>query len=196
MKDRARKGDSGFTLVELLVVVALTGLITSALFSFMNAQSRSYAIQGDIQEMHQNARMAMDYLVNALQNAEAIAACDPAGNWISITEGANTTTYSFNQGTDLFSPEALSTGRISVSQTGVGSGFIATYITQDLNGDGAPETPLFQCGPSLAPSAITVTIIARTRTPDRDYVRPGAIAPYSGYRQVVLQRQVIPRNLT
>lgn len=52
----------GFTLVELLIVVALTGIITAAVYQTFYAGQRSHEVQKNLVEMQQNARVAISVL--------------------------------------------------------------------------------------------------------------------------------------
>lgn len=197
MRDRAtkmKKSDCGFTLVEVLVVLAITGLITAGLVNFMVSQSRSYSLQEDVQEMEQNTRVAMDFLESALQRTQGIT---PLTNGITLQYDADsdgmidTPQIRFQKGAkkDFYSDDESITGRITVAGTGIGSGFLAAFITQDLDQDGSPDTPLFQVDNPGNPNVVTVTIIARTRRPDPRYTRN------NGYRRIVLTRRVLLRNM-
>ena len=50
---------SGFTLVELLVALALAGLVSAAIYNIYISQNKSYAVQERVAEMQQNLRVAM-----------------------------------------------------------------------------------------------------------------------------------------
>jgi len=49
---------SGFTLVEILVALALAGLVSVAIFNVYISQNKSYAVQDRVAEMQQNLRAA------------------------------------------------------------------------------------------------------------------------------------------
>jgi prepilin-type N-terminal cleavage/methylation domain-containing protein len=70
MRDRNKKiGNSGFSLVEMLVVVAIMGLVTTAIFSlFQNVQNTGYT-QEEVVDLQQNLRVAMDTLTKDIQMA-------------------------------------------------------------------------------------------------------------------------------
>lgn len=60
---------NGFTLVELMIVVALSGVVLSAIYSLFQTQQRSYIIQEDVSEMQQEIRSAMEIMSRELRNA-------------------------------------------------------------------------------------------------------------------------------
>lgn len=61
--------ESGFTLVELMIVVLLSGLIAAAVYSVYRLQQRSYTVQEDVVEMQQNIRAGLDALKRELRAA-------------------------------------------------------------------------------------------------------------------------------
>ena len=185
-------------MVEILVVLAITGLITAGMINFMISQSQSYSLQEDIQEMEQNARVAMDYLTGELQKTKNVA-ITANGDVLNLQYDADgdgvldNLVYRFNQGTSFYSNDEASAARISMSGTGsknnVRRGYIASFVTQDLDMSGSPDTPMFQVDNPASPNVVTVTIIARTRRPDPNYTSN------NGYRQIVLTRKVVLRNM-
>jgi prepilin-type N-terminal cleavage/methylation domain-containing protein len=58
---------SGFTVVELLVVMTILGVLMTAVFSLYNTQHRLTYIEEDIVEVQQNLRMGMDSLLRDLR---------------------------------------------------------------------------------------------------------------------------------
>jgi prepilin-type N-terminal cleavage/methylation domain-containing protein len=69
------KRNSGFTLVELLVVMAIVGVILGGLYSVFQASSRTYVVQDRAAAMQQDARFGVDYLADLIR----VAAYDPRG---------------------------------------------------------------------------------------------------------------------
>lgn len=65
--------NSGFTLVELLVVMAIAGVILGALYSVFQTSSRTYVVQDREVAMQQDARFGVDYLADLIR----VAGYDP-----------------------------------------------------------------------------------------------------------------------
>jgi len=66
------KGDirnSGFTLVEMMIVILLSGLIIAALYSAHRTQQRSQTAQDQIVEMQQNLRSGFNFLQREIRMA-------------------------------------------------------------------------------------------------------------------------------
>ncbi|RMG92817.1 MAG: prepilin-type N-terminal cleavage/methylation domain-containing protein, partial [Candidatus Dadabacteria bacterium] len=55
-------GRRAFTLVELLVALAVAGVFLSLLYQAFLAQERSFRVQEDVTDARQNARVAVDEL--------------------------------------------------------------------------------------------------------------------------------------
>lgn len=66
---------SGFTLVELMITIFISSLLTVAFYSTYILQRTSYATQGQVAEMQQNARASVDTMVMDLR----LAGYDPEG---------------------------------------------------------------------------------------------------------------------
>ncbi len=66
MKNK-RLQNKGFSLIELLVSMAILGIVLAGLASLFASQSRHYAAQGDIIEMQANARAAMEFVTRTMR---------------------------------------------------------------------------------------------------------------------------------
>ncbi|GAB4254298.1 Ig-like domain-containing protein [Deferrisoma sp.] len=63
----------GFTLVELLVTMAVALILMAGLYQFFVAQQRTYSTQDEVLRLQQEARMAEDLMVKAIQQTGAFA---------------------------------------------------------------------------------------------------------------------------
>src|SRR3972149_2029044 len=60
---------SGFTMVELIIAMAIGLIILGALYSVFTMQNRTLSIQEQITEMQQNARLGMEIMLRDIQMA-------------------------------------------------------------------------------------------------------------------------------
>lgn len=65
----------GFTIIELLVGMAVSLLALTAIYSTFQAQHKSYLMQQEVAAMQQNLRAAMFYMQREIR----MAGCDPLG---------------------------------------------------------------------------------------------------------------------
>ena len=69
----AKTKEAGFTLVELMIALFVSGLVMAAVVSVYTAQTRSYSQQDDIADIQQNLRGALAILPMEIR----LAGCDP-----------------------------------------------------------------------------------------------------------------------
>lgn len=200
MKPSRLNKKRGFTLIELLIGIALSGIVISAIYSLYISQSKSYTIQGQIAEMQQNARVAMDMMVRDIR----MAGYDP-------TEAAGAGIVAASSNSIQFTADLNDDGDTSDSNENI------TYSLYDSGGDGDQDLGRNTGGGNqpvaeniedlgfvytLADGSTTsnpadagqirkvqVSLTARTDKPDPDYT------DNSGYRQRTLTSMVIVRNL-
>lgn len=63
------KPQAGFTLVELLIAMAIGMIVLSSILSFFVTQNHAYKLQEQIAEMQQNVRTGMDMMVREIRMA-------------------------------------------------------------------------------------------------------------------------------
>jgi type IV pilus assembly protein PilW len=88
-----KSNNKGFTLVDLLIAVAISGIVAGAIFTTFQSQQKSYLIQEQVVEMQQNLRAGMDLMVKEIR----MAGYDPykdSGAEITAAAG-NTLTFTF-----------------------------------------------------------------------------------------------------
>lgn len=66
-------GKAGFTLVEMLVAVAISGILVTAIYTAYVIQQKSYVVQEQVAETQENLRAAMTRLLSEIRQA----GCDP-----------------------------------------------------------------------------------------------------------------------
>ncbi|MCJ7600430.1 MAG: PilW family protein [Desulfobulbaceae bacterium] len=67
MKTKLMDDSRGFTLVELMITVLISGIVIIAIYTAYLAQQRSHNAQNQVSEMQQNQRAALDSLVRNLR---------------------------------------------------------------------------------------------------------------------------------
>ncbi len=76
-REGGRWGSShGFTLVELLIAVAIAGIVMGGIYSVFLSQQSSYEAQAQVTALEQKVRAAMYFM----QRDISMAGCDPSGN--------------------------------------------------------------------------------------------------------------------
>ncbi|MBE0618382.1 MAG: prepilin-type N-terminal cleavage/methylation domain-containing protein, partial [Proteobacteria bacterium] len=72
-RTQLKRRQQGFTLVELMVAMAVGLILMAALYQFFIAQQRQYGRQDDVLRLQQNARVAQDLVIKTVQQAGGFA---------------------------------------------------------------------------------------------------------------------------
>ena len=168
---------AGYTLLELLVSIALGGIILGTLTTSFISQSKSYDAQEQINEMQQTARSVTDMMIREIR----MAGFDPTNNGFNGIADCNATTVQVLA--DVVEPaDGLTTGENEdITYTFSSGQILRNGTTMAENIDSLD----FVC---LA-NQINVTITARTAGIDPNYPTNG------GYRTYTLTSVITPRNL-
>jgi len=75
MKSKTNISNHGFTVVELLVAMAISGIVMAGVYSVYYSQQKSYVAQSEVAAMQQNIRASMFLLEKAIR----MAGYDPTG---------------------------------------------------------------------------------------------------------------------
>ena len=67
------RGEQGFTIVELLVSLAILLTVTAGVFTMLDAAVQRSPVWNDAADLHQRARVAVDAMAAAVRNARAVA---------------------------------------------------------------------------------------------------------------------------
>lgn len=98
MSHRPAKLSVGFTIAELLIALAITGLLLAAMAVVFNASVMGYQENVDIFKTINNARQALSRITTQVRTAEAIAIdpCSPDSECTLVTSGGDNITYRYN----------------------------------------------------------------------------------------------------
>jgi Tfp pilus assembly protein PilW len=77
-----RKVIAGISVVEILVGLAIAGIVAFSLYELLNNQQRSYIMQDDVSEMQQNMRVAVERIFRDIAMA-GFGKATPADNTIN-----------------------------------------------------------------------------------------------------------------
>ena len=125
-------GKAGFTLVEMLLAVTISGILVAAIYTAYVIQQKSYVVQEQVAETQENLRAAMFRLLSEIRQA----GCDPTGHAGAGILQATATSFRFTAdiGGDPVNPN-MADGIISANED-VTFGMSAA---DDANGNGIAD---------------------------------------------------------
>ncbi len=188
------RSTKGYSLVEILVVLAIAGLVAAAIYQVFRSQQKSYTIQDQVAEMQQNLRLALDTMVREIR----MAGYDPKelGQFgiVLATSSAMNFTADIGKGSykgngkvdpgETFLYQLYDSdhdGKVDALRRTPGGAPLATnmqelefYYTLD---DGT--TSLFPTDPEKI-RKVQISILARTSRPDKNYTDTRAYTTASG----------------
>lgn len=128
----------GFTLVELMITLAMSGIIIAAIYSAYIIQQKTYYTQGQVVDMQQNIRAALEMMGSELR----MAGYDPTGN-------ANATITTATKAQIAFSQDLNGNGNLTADATNPNENIVYRFnATDDANNDGiADKFPAAQTTP-------------------------------------------------
>lgn len=128
----------GFTLVELIVVMAMLGLVMGAIYTTYVANRKNASSQGEVVEVQQNLRVALDYLSRDIRMAGVLV---PTGTTpIAAASGTPAfPTYSSNIMLNTASAEGR-IARVATSHTVTGNPLSITLTMEEPPNDHAPNS--------------------------------------------------------
>lgn len=90
------KHQAGFTIVELLLAMALSAILLAAVAAAFNGSIINYQQNEDIFKTINGARQALYRITTQLRTAEAVDPCEPVNQCTMITAEGDDITYSYN----------------------------------------------------------------------------------------------------
>jgi type IV pilus assembly protein PilW len=200
------KNNKGFTIVELLVAMAISLVVMGSIYSVYQTQQKSYIVQEQVTVMQQNLRAGMTMLTRDIRTA----GYDPTVSYVVGIELANADELRFTRVNDAW--DATETIYYSLSNNdlvrdaGSGAQLVAEnidaldFVYLDANGNVIADPNSF---PETI-SSIQVTMVARAGRVDLDYTdnttyqnqqSQDIYNANDSYRRRRLTREVNCRNL-
>ncbi len=186
---KGKRGESGFTLVELLAAILISGIVMAGIYSVFISQQKAFSTQERIAEMNQNCRALMDVITRevrlagyktsaAVFNGVATAQANTIRILADLDQDGQTTgegediTYSYRAETR----QVLRNG-VPIAENITGLNFIYTLVDGTTT---ATPANLAQV------RKVTISVTAQTASP----------GPKTGqHRTMTLTSDVTPRNL-
>ena len=144
-----KRPDSGFTLIELMVAMAMSSIIVGVIYSAYTIQTKIYTEQDKVAEMQQNLRAGMAFLQREARMAgynpkdKKHVSCDaPGAGAKSVAPGIHTataTTFGFSM--DLDEDGKCTSDGENVTYTVYTSGGVSKLGRND-NTDAQPQQPI------------------------------------------------------
>ncbi len=128
--NKFEQSNQGFTLVELMIAIVISGIIAGALYSTYLVQQRSYTAQEAVAEMQQNIRAALVTMEHDIR----MAGYHPGGGTFGFVNGAT----NFNNGASSSTPVTTNATSIAFTADLDGDGTL-DRVAQDANGDGRTD---------------------------------------------------------
>ena len=183
------RNKKGYTLIELLAAVFISGVLLAGLYTVFFSQQTAFSAQEQIAEMTQNIRAGLDLMTREIRlagyktststfNGIATATSTSIQVLADLNQDGDTSdtdediTYSYNAGT-------LEIRRNGTSLADNITAITFTYTLADGSVTSSPANP-------ADIRKISVSITARTTNPDQ---RTGA------YRLITLTSDITPRNM-
>ncbi len=215
---RIAKNTGGYSLVEIMIALAITGIIMGAIYQAFRSQQESYIAQDQVAEMQQNLRAALDIMVREIR----MAGFDPKESGQFGILSANSSSLNFTA--DIGKNSYKGNGKLNPGET-------LLYQLYDSDGDGINDALRRTPGGSAVanniyglefyytlddgsktftppdPSKIRIiqiSLLARSSRPDRDYTDTKTYTTASGatwgpfndhYRRLFIVTSVECRNL-
>lgn len=176
------RNERGFTLAEMLVAIAVIGLVMGALFVTLFQGQSAYLFGSARAEVQQNARLSLAKMVEEMRTGSTVTALVAAPSSITFTflDDAGTLTtvqYSLN-GTNIQRNQTVPAPAAAQPETLVGGVTSLTFTCFDQNNN-----------PTTVPANIFAVQVRVTAQPERP------IASYSpANQQVVFEDRVKLRN--
>ncbi|MDD5207579.1 MAG: prepilin-type N-terminal cleavage/methylation domain-containing protein [Desulfobacterales bacterium] len=212
------KKEAGFTLVELMVSMAIAGIVMATIYSSYYSQQKAYVTQEQVSAMQQNLRAAMYHLERDIR----MAGYDPTGKAGAMIVAATSASFQFtkddnNNAGDL-EPDgdrddanenityrfdaAQRSIRKDPGNQAIAENFDALNLIY-LDSDGAPTAP----ANVNKIRSIQITLVARTSRPDPGYSDPNVYKNLEGatiftpagdnlsFRRKMLRAEIRCRNI-
>ena len=128
-KTKRSLNEQGFTIIELLVSMAVFLLAIGAIYSTFQAQHKSYLMQQEVAAMQQNLRAAMFYMQREIR----MAGCDPLGTAGAGIVTKNSDSISFTEDVRGDSAGSDPDGALDDPNEDI------TYNLDDSDGDGVDD---------------------------------------------------------
>lgn len=93
---------NGFTLIELIIVIVILGILGIYTFSFLGDSMGAYVRVQEHKILYDEGRLAMEYMVREIRDANQNASISASGSTITFTKlhpSATTITYTLTSGT-------------------------------------------------------------------------------------------------
>ena len=188
---------AGFTLVEMMVAIAIGMVVIASVASTFTAQTRQNKAEEEISQMHQNVRGALDLMSRELMQAGYKAA---GGSVTGVTYNASQLLVQ----ADVDGNGTIDTGNTSLEYITYAWDSANLRITRQLGTGGTAEAVadnITSCAfsykdvndaattTSSAIRKVTISITGRTANRDPSYTING------GYRTYQLSADIAPPNL-
>jgi type IV pilus assembly protein PilW len=153
-----RQDQHGFTLVEIMIAISISAVITSAFYQIFLSQQRSYLLQEQVAEMQQNLRTGLYMMVRDIRSAGKDA--ELAGLTRFVTDfaspndifGTDPIDYTVDTGIIAFTTDADDSGTIDATR--------AEMIAYRLNGNELQRLNIQQVDPTLQWETVAANIDA------------------------------------
>ncbi len=127
MNTRETKNKQGFTLVEMLVALAIAAIAIPVILSSFMALSTSMTASQYYRDMHYGVRHAMDLITRDIARGHSVSACSPSSS-LTLKTGSDTNTVVY-----LLENKILKRNGVDLTSNGVKSVAFTLYDQSGTN---------------------------------------------------------------